>query len=83
MTWVYPFDQPPELEGPALTALLGGKGANLAVMANQLDLPVPPGFVITTEACKAFMREGWPAGLDEELRHHMARVEKQARTPLR
>ena len=32
--------------------LLGGKGANLAEMTN-LDLPVPPGFTITTEACRA------------------------------
>ena len=37
--------------------LLGGKGANLAEMTN-LDLPVPPGFTITTEACRAYMRDG-------------------------
>jgi pyruvate,orthophosphate dikinase len=74
MTWVYAFDQPPALDRAPLKALLGGKGANLAVMANELGLPVPPGFVITTEACKAFGREGWPAGLDDELRSHMARM---------
>jgi pyruvate,orthophosphate dikinase len=71
MTWVYAFDQPPALDHAALTALLGGKGANLAVMANELGLPVPPGFVISTEACRAFMREGWPAGLDAELHRHV------------
>ena len=37
--------------------LLGGKGANLAEMTN-LGLPVPPGFTITTEACRSYMREG-------------------------
>jgi pyruvate, orthophosphate dikinase len=37
--------------------LLGGKGANLAEMT-KLDLPVPPGFTITTEACRAYMRDG-------------------------
>ncbi|HEX5861405.1 MAG TPA: PEP/pyruvate-binding domain-containing protein, partial [Nocardioides sp.] len=36
--------------------LLGGKGANLAEMTN-LGLPVPPGFTITTEACKAYLAE--------------------------
>ncbi|MFY9331278.1 MAG: pyruvate, phosphate dikinase [Candidatus Nanopelagicales bacterium] len=37
--------------------LLGGKGANLAEMT-RLGLPVPPGFTITTEACKEFLRQG-------------------------
>ena len=37
--------------------LLGGKGANLAEMTN-LGLPVPPGFTITTEACRAYLRAG-------------------------
>ena len=42
--------------------LLGGKGANLAEMTN-LGLPVPPGFTITTEACRAYLRDGAePAG---------------------
>ncbi len=45
----------------AVRALLGGKGANLAEMA-RLKLPVPPGFVVTTDACRAFMSRGalWP-----------------------
>ena len=46
-------------------------------MANELGLPVPPGFVITTEACKAFGRDGWPAGLDDELQAQMARIGEQ------
>ena len=43
--------------------LLGGKGANLAEMTN-MGLPVPPGFVITTEACRAYLR---PAAQPPEL----------------
>ena len=74
MTWTYAFDEAPALDRAALKALLGGKGANLAVMTNELALPVPPGFVITTEACKAFGRAGWPSGLDAELRAQMARI---------
>jgi pyruvate,orthophosphate dikinase len=48
--------------------LLGGKGANLAEMTN-LGLPVPPGFTITTDACKAYMALGdqMPAGLMAEV----------------
>lgn len=37
--------------------LLGGKGANLAEMT-RLGLPVPPGFTITTEACRSYLRTG-------------------------
>src|ERR1700727_2221016 len=37
--------------------LLGGKGANLAEMTN-LGLPVPPGFIISTEACRAYLKDG-------------------------
>ena len=40
-----------------LKDLLGGKGANLAEMTN-LGLPVPPGFIITTEACRQYLTEG-------------------------
>jgi len=76
MTWSFAFDRAPDLAPDESRALLGGKGANLAVMATELELPVPPGFVISTEACKAFMRDGWPDGLDEELRVQMRRVEE-------
>ena len=55
--------------------LLGGKGANLAEMTN-LGLPVPPGFTITTEACRAYLRDGGdPAGLAEEISEHLAALE--------
>jgi pyruvate, orthophosphate dikinase len=77
MTWSFAFDRPPDLSADQLRSLLGGKGANLAIMATELGLPVPPGFVITTAACKTFMRSGWPAELDDELRTQMERIERQ------
>ena len=51
--YVYDFDEP--CEGGR--ELLGGKGIGLAEMT-QLGVPVPAGFTITTEACRAYMREG-------------------------
>ena len=55
-----------------LKDLLGGKGANLAEMT-RLGLPVPPGFTITTEACRYYLEQGsTPAGLDEEIAAAMA-----------
>ncbi len=56
--------------------LLGGKGANLAEMTSVLKLPVPPGFTISTDACRAHMRGGWPAGLTDEITKHVAKLEK-------
>jgi len=59
-----------------LKDLLGGKGANLAEMTN-LGLPVPPGFVITTEACRYYLEQGsTPAGLDDEIAAHLEKLEK-------
>jgi len=57
--------------------LLGGKGANLAEMMSVLGLPVPHGFTITTDACRSYMRSGWPKGLDDELQRHIAHLEKK------
>ncbi|GLW08654.1 pyruvate, phosphate dikinase [Microtetraspora sp. NBRC 13810] len=58
-----------------LKDLLGGKGANLAEMTN-LGLPVPPGFTITTEACRAYLADGAvPAGLDGEIAGHLTALE--------
>ena len=57
--------------------LLGGKGANLAEMTN-LGLPVPPGFTITTEACKVYLESGSePAELRDEVSVHLDALEKQ------
>jgi pyruvate, orthophosphate dikinase len=57
--------------------LLGGKGANLAEMAN-IGLPVPPGFTITTDVCTEFYASGkkLPKGLDAEIRASITRMEK-------
>ncbi len=56
--------------------LLGGKGANLAEMTN-LGLPVPPGFTITTEACRAYLQHGGePEGLAEEVTEHLRALEE-------
>jgi pyruvate,orthophosphate dikinase len=55
--------------------LLGGKGAGLAEMT-RLGLPVPPGFIITTAACREFLATGTePAGLADEVAQHLARLE--------
>lgn len=62
--YVYTFS-----EGTAaMKSLLGGKGANLAEMTN-IGLPVPPGFIITTEACKEFYVSGrnFPEGMEAEV----------------
>ncbi|MGA1671861.1 MAG: PEP/pyruvate-binding domain-containing protein, partial [Ilumatobacteraceae bacterium] len=56
--------------------LLGGKGANLAEMTTVLGLPVPPGFTVSTDACRAYMHGGWPDGLDAEVTRHVAKLEK-------
>ena len=58
-----------------LRDLLGGKGANLAEMTN-LGLPVPPGFIITTDACRYYLAEGRvPDGLAAEVDEHLAQLE--------
>ena len=60
-----------------MKALLGGKGAGLAEMAN-LGIPVPPGFTITTEVCTAYYEGGkqMPAGLKDAVAENMAWLEK-------
>ncbi len=65
-------------EGRAdMKALLGGKGANLAEMAN-LGLPVPPGFTISTEVCTAYYAEGrrFPDGLAEQVSAALGAIEQ-------
>jgi pyruvate,orthophosphate dikinase len=72
MRYVYDFDEP--CDGGR--ELLGGKGIGLAEMT-QLGVPVPAGFTITTEACRAYMRAGGriPDGLDDEVAEHVAALE--------
>ena len=66
--WVYGFGDGKAEGASGMRDLLGGKGANLAEMAN-LGLPVPPGFTITTEVCTWFYDHGrtYPADLQAEV----------------
>ena len=57
--------------------LLGGKGANLAEMMSVLNLPVPHGFTISTDACRDYMHGGWPKTLTDEMSKHVAALEKK------
>ncbi|MBU0991505.1 MAG: pyruvate, phosphate dikinase [Proteobacteria bacterium] len=59
--------------------LLGGKGANLADMA-RINVPVPPGFTVTTEACRAYIESGnvFPEGMWEQMKESMGVIESQA-----
>ncbi|GAA0504917.1 pyruvate, phosphate dikinase [Paractinoplanes deccanensis] len=58
-----------------LKDLLGGKGANLAEMT-RMGLPVPPGFTVTTEACRDYLRDGrMPEGLLAEVQRHLELLE--------
>ncbi len=75
MTYAYALDAVPAATLEEAVALVGGKAANLGVMARDLDLPVPPGFVITTATCRTFLADGWPEGLEDEIRRQMAAVE--------
>nr|WP_181361929.1 pyruvate, phosphate dikinase [Streptomyces sp. MA5143a] len=73
MKFVYDFTE----GNKGLKDLLGGKGANLAEMTN-LGLPVPPGFTITTEACKVYLDSGdEPAALRDEVSAHLEALEKR------
>ena len=65
-------------EGAAkLKAILGGKGANLAEMANA-GLPVPPGFTISTEACAYYSKHNhtYPKGMDQQIKQQLTKLEK-------
>src|SRR5256885_7697345 len=75
MPFVYAFDHKHRRPPMRLKDLLGGKGDNLAEMTSVLGLPVPPGFTITTDACRAYMDGGWPEGLDAEVAAHRERLE--------
>jgi pyruvate,orthophosphate dikinase len=76
MPYVYAFDHKHRRPPMDMKDLLGGKGANLAEMTSVLELPVPPGFTISTDACRAYMAGGWPKGLTEEVAKHVTRLEK-------
>ena len=73
--FVYDFDEP----SGGGRELLGGKGIGLAEMT-ALGVPVPAGFTITTDACRAYMESGkeLPDGLDAEIDEHVAALEQKA-----
>ncbi len=60
--------------------LLGGKGAGLAEMTNA-GLPVPPGFTISTDACRAYISTNGkvPPAVDKEMLEHLKKLEKAAK----
>jgi pyruvate,orthophosphate dikinase len=73
--FVYDFDEPSE----GGRELLGGKGVGLSEMT-QLGVPVPAGFTITTDACRAYMQNGQqlPDGLESEIDDHVRALEERA-----
>mgnify|MGYP005848395381 FL=1 len=76
--YVYNFGNG-EAEGDqSLKELLGGKGANLGEMS-AIGLPVPPGFTITTEACKHYNenRKEWPEPLEKQVQENIRILEKR------
>ena len=77
MPFIYAFDHKHRRAPMSMKDLLGGKGANLAEMMSVLKLPVPHGFTVTTDACRAYMKSGWPKTLDKELATHVVQLEKK------
>jgi pyruvate,orthophosphate dikinase len=75
--WVYSFGAGHNEGRADMRNLLGGKGANLAEMAS-IDLPVPPGFTITTEVCTAYYDNGrkYPDELAGQVKEGLARIEQ-------
>src|SRR3989339_859154 len=80
--WVYRFEELDEVEAYAgswdgVKGLLGGKGANLAEMA-RIGVPVPAGFIITTEGCNEYLSLGekLPEGLWTQVGEALQAIEK-------
>ena len=75
--FVYDFDEPSE----GGRELLGGKGIGLAEMT-QLGVPVPAGFTVTTDACRAYMEndKALPEGLEPEIEEHLRTLEERTGT---
>src|ERR1700760_4925482 len=73
--WVYSFGGGSAQGRAGMKELLGGKGANLAEMAN-LGLPVPPGFTITTAVCTHYYANGnkYPKELEKQLDAGLAHI---------
>jgi pyruvate,orthophosphate dikinase len=82
--WVYRFEELDEVQAyvggswDGVKGLLGGKGANLAEMA-RIGVPVPPGFIITTEACNEYLSLGekLPEGLWTQVEEALRSIEQR------
>ena len=60
----------------SMREILGGKGANLAEMCNA-DVPVPPGFTVSTEACAVYEEKGsYPKEMMQQVKSELAKLEK-------
>ena len=72
--YVYAFDEP----STGGRDLLGGKGIGLAEMT-QMGVPVPAGFTITTDACRAYMSKGksLPDGVEHEIEEHLGTLQEK------
>ncbi len=75
--WIHSICDPLPDDIADPVSLLGGKGSGLQAMC-QAGLPVPPGFVISTECCNQFFSRNnrWPEGLQQELRSNLERLER-------
>ncbi len=74
--WVFFFGKGRAEGDASMRDILGGKGANLHEMT-RLGIPVPPGFTISSQACVYYLEKGeWPPGLEDQVKEHMARLEK-------
>jgi pyruvate,orthophosphate dikinase len=76
MRYVFDFDHAHRRAPKDLKDLLGGKGANLAEMTSVLRLPVPPGFTISTVACRTWLDGAMPEGLVDEVGRARKRLER-------
>ncbi len=76
--WVYYFSEGKD----SMKEVLGGKGAQLAEMT-RMKIPVPPGFVITTNACAYYsLNKKWPKQLEGEVKKNLNRLEKEMKLKL-
>ncbi len=75
--YVYSFGDGKAQGDSSMKNLLGGKGANLAEMC-KMELPVPPGFTITTEVCDFYYQNNhqFPASLNLEVENSIIEIEK-------
>ena len=78
MKFVFSFSEVKNANSPENILLLGNKGAQLCEMT-AIGLPVPPGFTISTNACREFyaLSKKWPAGLEDEVKQKLVVLEKK------